>query len=555
MSFESLEKLQSRFLESQGYRIYKCPICGDHYYGFDPSSCGEYPEKSYSFIRENRGKIHSLKDFIKLFNRYFEEHGHKPIHRYPVIARWRDDLLLTIASIACFQPWVTSGIVEPPANPLVIHQPSMRFEDYTNVGYTGRHSIAFTMSAHHAFNKYWKEEMLELAYGFFTEELGLDKTELTFKLSMWSGGGNAGECYEVIAGGLELATLVLMHYAKDPQGSLIIEGERYSESGMRIIDTGYGAERIVWFMTGKENLFEANYPELVSHYTKHFGISKDDKDYYTQLLLEGKLSKDDPRIKRLAEMYRLIDFLRVIVSLAHDGAVPSNKKEGYLLRLSIRQAYSILWRFTELEDLYDGAKMMFSWLKENLDPQMNPRALDYIKEILEIEKEKFKKLVEKFKNYDFSKLKDISKIVELYETKGLPIFYYEDKLPVSTDEILQALAAKQVKQGFKKMKVYEEHVKLPRELPATRELFYEQPYTFEAESNVLWISEDGRYVVLDQTIFYPEGGGQPSDTGFLENLRVKNVFRQGKHIVHEVEGETKKNAKESALSEESSKSS
>jgi len=535
MEASMLKSLESRFLESRGYKIYRCPICGEYYYGFDPNSCGEYPEKPYEFVGNPRGRIHSLRDFIRIFNRYFEEHGHTPIRRYPVIARWRDDILLTIASIACFQPWVTSGVVEPPANPLVIHQPSMRFEDYTNVGYTGRYSVAFTMSAHHAFNKYWKEEMLEYALGFFTEELGLEQEELTFKLSLWSGGGNAGECYEVIAGGLELATLVLMHYARDPRGSVVIDGERYSESGMRVIDTGYGAERIVWFMTGKENVFEANYPELIQHYARHFDVSNEDKDYYTEKLLSGKMDKRDPRIKRLAEMYRLIDLLRVLVTLAHDGAVPSNKKEGYLLRLAIRQAYSILWRFTDLENLYDGAKLMFHWLKDNLDPSMNPQALDYIKEILEIEKEKFRRLVDKFKNYDFSKLKDISKIIELYETKGLPIFYYEDKLPVSVDEVLKTLATKQVRQGFKKMKIYEERIKLPENLPPTRELFYEDPYRFEAEAKILWKSPDSRFVVLDRTIFYPEGGGQPSDTGFIGDLRVKNVFRQGKHIVHEVE--------------------
>jgi len=58
------------------------------------------------------------------------------------------------ASIYDFQPWVTSGLVEPPANPLVIVQPSIRLNDVDNVGRTGRHMTCFTMGAHHAFNTF-----------------------------------------------------------------------------------------------------------------------------------------------------------------------------------------------------------------------------------------------------------------------------------------------------------------------------------------------------------------------------------------------------------------
>jgi len=51
---------------------------------------------------------------------FFENHGHTRVERYPVVARWRDDIYLTIASIADFQPFVTGGVVPPPANPLTI---------------------------------------------------------------------------------------------------------------------------------------------------------------------------------------------------------------------------------------------------------------------------------------------------------------------------------------------------------------------------------------------------------------------------------------------------
>jgi len=441
-------------------------------------------------------------------------------------------LLLTIASIVCFQPWVTEGIVEPPANPLVIHQPCLRFDDYRNVGYTARHSVAFTMSAHHAFNKYWKEEMLQLCIEFF-QDLGFLPEEITFKLSMWEGGGNAGECYEVIISGLEVATLVLMHYKEDPQGTVELQGRRYSELPVKVIDTGYGAERILWILTGKPTVFDAVYPELVKHLEQLFGVDKDEKEQYINQLLSGRV--DRQAAKKLASMYRLLDFLRVICLLAHDGAVPSNKKDGYLLRLAIRQAYSLLWKYTEKEDLKEEAKQMFYWIKENIDPAFDQRRLEYILEVLEIEKERFKKLVEQFRNFDFSRLKTPEDVAKLYETQGLPIFYYEDRLPCEVDQVFELLAGSKLTGGVKKIKQEKKLLPLPKELPPTQQEYYTDPYCTETRARILWVSENEKYVVLDRTIFYPEGGGQPADTGFINNRRVRRAFLQEGKIVHELE--------------------
>ena len=99
-----------------------------------------------------RGK--ELKDSMRsLFLDYFSENSHSKVAPYPVIARWRDDIHLTIASIADFQPHVTSGQVPPPANPLCISQPCIRLTDVAAVGRSGRHLTTFEMMAHHAFNR------------------------------------------------------------------------------------------------------------------------------------------------------------------------------------------------------------------------------------------------------------------------------------------------------------------------------------------------------------------------------------------------------------------
>ena len=90
---------------------------------------------------------------------FFEERGHTRINRYPVVARWRDDLYLTIASIADFQPFVTSGQVPPPANPLTISQPCIRLNDLDSVGRSGRHLTTFEMMAHHGTFTKWNYGM------------------------------------------------------------------------------------------------------------------------------------------------------------------------------------------------------------------------------------------------------------------------------------------------------------------------------------------------------------------------------------------------------------
>ena len=134
----------------------ECPSCGAHFWtrDHDRELCGEPPCEDYRFIgEESFAEPHSLEEMREAFLSYFEDNGHERIDPYPVAAnRWRDDVLLTQASIYDFQPLVTSGQTPPPANPLCISQPCIRMQDIDNVGKTGRHTMAFEMMGHHAFN-------------------------------------------------------------------------------------------------------------------------------------------------------------------------------------------------------------------------------------------------------------------------------------------------------------------------------------------------------------------------------------------------------------------
>ncbi|MEM2686756.1 MAG: alanine--tRNA ligase-related protein, partial [Thermoproteota archaeon] len=155
------------FLSEGGFTRRRCVKCGRFFWTLDPSreDCGESPCSPYTFIGRRVGRsMDDLSQVREAFLGFFRKRGHEVISPYPVVCRWRDDLYLTDASIVDFQPYVTDGIIPPPANPLVISQPCIRLVDIDLVGKTlGRHLTIFEMGGHHAFNSedkevYWKED-------------------------------------------------------------------------------------------------------------------------------------------------------------------------------------------------------------------------------------------------------------------------------------------------------------------------------------------------------------------------------------------------------------
>jgi alanyl-tRNA synthetase len=129
MQFNEKE-YQIDFFKEQGFVRKKCRICGLYFWTQigDRDTCGDSPCEEYTFIgNPPTSRSYSVDETREEFLSFFENNGHTRIQPYPVIARWREDLFLTIASIADFQPYVTEGIIPPPANPLVISQQCLRF--------------------------------------------------------------------------------------------------------------------------------------------------------------------------------------------------------------------------------------------------------------------------------------------------------------------------------------------------------------------------------------------------------------------------------------------
>jgi alanyl-tRNA synthetase len=511
----------------------------------------------------------SYREVRDLFIDFFRRHDHEVIEPKPVVARWREDLYLTIASIIVFQPHVTSGLVPPPANPLVIAQPCIRLEDIDSVGLTlGRHLTNFIMGGHHAFNYkdkhiYWTNETVEYAYQFFVEELGIPEDELTFKESWWEGGGNAGPCFEVSAGGLELATLVFMMYK-------VVDG-RYEELPIRIVDTGYGIERIAWFLQKTPTAFHAVYGPLVSEFHRIIGVPEPRNEFlltalqgmpklkiggrqelfkYVANTLGLRIGEVEEELSRIFDLYAILDHTKTVMLMLADGVVPSNSGEGYLARLVIRRTLRRLSRLSRDVKLVELiAKQISFW--SDMYPNAY-KARDRILEMVELEEEKYRSTLSRVSaiasRYSSTKLPTVEDLVEIYDAHGIPPEILAEeiekryKVKIEIPENFYSVVASRHSRP-KVLKTVEE-VKLPKEvveefsrLSSTEPLFHLEPYTKRFKAKVLGVYKN--YVVLDRTAFYPEGGGQLGDRGYLYlNGRVYKVIdtkKIGDVVVHILE--------------------
>ncbi len=572
-----------KFFEKNGFVRKQCPSCGSYFWtkNGEQERCGDTPCVEYSFIGNSPvKKEYSLDEMRSAFLKFFERHGHTIIERYPVLARWREDVFLVNASIYDFQPHVTSGVVDPPANPLVVSQPSIRLTDLDSVGRTGKHLSSFEMLGHHAFNYpdkeiYWKEETVALCHEFLTEELGIDGDMVSYKEHPWAGGGNAGPSVEVLVGGLEVATLVFMSMKEDDSGDFEFKGKRYAPMPIRVVDTGYGLERLAWISQGTPTIYETVFPEFLPWIFEKLGIEHrlDERRYRGILeahsimggLMDLDLGRlDEQRMKIVAAMkergidigleeyksiigpleraYALADHAKTIALMLTDGAVPSNVKAGYLLRLLIRRALRILEEVKMDVPLYE----LVIKQRHFYDAIMGPMPDSYLKDVLELEAERYRDTQKKGENIIKGLVKkgvkeiDTETLIELYDSHGLH--------PSTVKRIAEKHGVKvDIPENFSSL-VAERHEEEKREkkkdarrygLPTTYPLYYDDEHAKEFDGKVIY-SKNGE-VILDKTLFYPEGGGQPADHGILisggKEYPVKDVQKYDGVIVHFIEGE------------------
>ncbi|MFB6070694.1 MAG: alanine--tRNA ligase [Halanaeroarchaeum sp.] len=581
------EAYRLEYFEEEGFTRKQCTQCGAHFWTRDDDreTCGEPPCDDYEFI-DNPGfeETYSLEEMREAFLSFFEDRGHERVDPYPVAAnRWRDDVLLTQASIYDFQPLVTSGQTPPPANPLTISQPCIRMQDIDNVGKTGRHTMAFEMMAHHAFNTredaegeyayegevYWKDETVELCDDFFAD-MGADLEELTYIEDPWVGGGNAGPAFEVLYRGAELATLVFMSMEQDPEGEYEMkDGNRYSPMDTYVVDTGYGLERWTWVSQGTPTVYEAVYPDMIAFLKDNAGIelSAEERDLVRRASkLAGRMDIDeveDVRAARdniadklgvetdyveslvspLEDIYAIADHSRTLAYMFGDGIVPSNVGTGYLARMVLRRTKRLV------DDV--GVDAPLDELVDMQAERLDYENRDTIREMVRSEVEKYQETLERGGRRVRQLAREHARddrpipeetLVELYDSHGIQPDMVEDiaaevGAEVEVPDNFYSLVAQRHDTAGGAAETDEEDERLG-DLPETDRLYYDDQYRTEFEAVVLDVFErdEGYDVVLDQTMFYPEGGGQPADHGTLatdeSTVDVTDVQREDGVILH-----------------------
>ena len=576
-------------LKQEGFRRGKCQKCGTSFWSVDPDQkvCGD-PACSGGFRFFGKKVAKKDLDYIgvwKEFSGIFSKLGYTPIDRYPVAARWRDDTDFVQASIYDFQPYVVSGEVKPPANPLVVPQFSLRFNDIDNVGITGAHYTGFVMIGQHAFmppEKWNQQKYFSDIHTWLRKGLGLPNEEITYHEDAWTGGGNIGPCMEFFSRGLELGNQVYMTHA--------IKQGKLEELKLKVLDMGMGHERNAWFCKGSSTSYETTFPAVCSRLYKAAGIKTDSRMMQKFLPYSSYLNIDEAEdinktwqfvakqtgykadelknnILPLSALYSIAEHTRSLLVALSDGVLPSNVGGGYNLRVILRRALGFIGQYGWNLQLPEIARWHAEYLKP-LFPELMEH-LDEVTEILEVEKEKYSATRQKSRQIVVSLLRkdgagkekyektekiDEKKLLELYDSNGIsPELIREEakklgkdiKIPDNFYALVAGLHEKAEQYSATKKS---EELDIGKSEETKAEYF--EDYTKDSFRSVILSMSSGwkhegkdipkaGWIILKNTLFYPTSGGQIHDTGILKSEKgsanVINAIKQGSVIVHVVD--------------------
>ena len=506
-------------------------------------------------------------DIRTAFLEYFARNGHEIVPSSPLVPRNDPTLLFTNAGMVQFKN-VFTGLERRPYQRAATAQKCVRaggkHNDLENVGYTTRHHTFFEMLGNFSFGDYFKDRAIELAWNLITRDFGLARDRLL--VTVYADDDEAASWWAKIAGLPESKIIriptsdnfwamgevgpcgpcseIFFDHGEDipggPPGSLDADGDRFVEiwnlvfmqfdqvaPGVRVplprasVDTGMGLERIAAVLQGKHD----NY----------------DIDLLRALILASAeasgVAPDGPH----AVSHRVIaDHVRASAFLIADGVLPSKEGRGYVLRRIMRRAMRhahilgckdpLIWRLVPAL-----VQQMGSAYPELL------RAQPLISETLRFEETNFKQMLERglrLLEGETARLGPGDALpgevaFRLYDTYGFPLDLTEDVLrgqnrTVAVEGFSAAMAqqreeARKSWVGSGEAKTESVWFGLRDELGATEFLGYE---TETAEGVVLAIMRNGERVaeagtgdeiavIINQTPFYAESGGQIGDTGVI----------------------------------------
>lgn len=566
-----------------GFSRDQCKQCKKFFWSKSPKpNCGDsICRGSYAFIGQGvgigaKGQKLTFAQAYKTFEKSFTS-ARIPctaIPRYPVVARWRNDVDYVAAGIYCFQPYCVTGEMEPPANPLICPQFCVRFNDLDNIGLTGRHYSGFVMLGIQVFNypdkyHFFKEECVEFNYNWLTGELGIDPEELTFTEDLWAGGGNMGPSIEYFVRGMELGNMVFMQFKTFHDGS-------FEELKVKVIDTGIGLERIAWVVNGEATSYMTVFREALGFLLKKLEVTVDkevwDKfgPYSSQLDVDEnpdldktwaqisdiiKLDKDAIKkaIEPLRDIFIILDHTRSALFLISDGSLPSNVGGGSNLRNILRRSFAILKKQGWWEKLkVEGFLELFEHHKHDLKELYGEfKEYSSFNEIIQLEIKRWE-VTDEVQRQRLTKLQQTEKTLSLEHwavamtSWGIPADTIAaiTKTPIP-DRLYQYIAEKQERI----VKAADQILYDTAHLPETVSLYFEQNHDLNVhhdlshfEGRVLEVFENmldkGKrdIVILDQSGFYPTSGGQSHDIGRLRigdrEYHVVNVEKVGRCVLH-----------------------
>jgi alanyl-tRNA synthetase len=520
---------------------------------------------------------------------YFARNGHAVVPSSPLVPRNDPTLMFTNAGMVQFKN-VFTGLEKRPYSRAATAQKCVRaggkHNDLDNVGYTARHHTFFEMLGNFSFGDYFKDRAIELAWDLVTREFGLPADRLmvtvfidddeAFDLwkriaglpenkivriagsdNFWQMGdvGPCGPCSEIFYDHGP-------HIPGGPPGSADAEGDRFIEiwnlvfmqfeqraDGIRAalprpsIDTGMGLERIAAVMQGTHDDYRIDlFGAIISHVADLTGV--------------------EPENGRGVSHRVIADHLRASSFLIADGVLPSNEGRGYVLRRIMRRAM----RHAQLL----GADSPLMWrLVPTLVREMGQaypelsRAEPLITETLRLEESRFRKTLERglsILEEETRNLKPGDRLkgataFTLYDTYGFPLDLTQDALKprgigVDTEGFAAAMERQREKAraswaGSGEAATEALWFALREKVGATEFLGYE---TERAEGVVAALVQDGKEVsklkagdsaaiILNQTPFYAESGGQVGDSGIMSAdgvlLRVADTQKKaGDLFVH-----------------------
>ena len=528
-----------------------------------------------------------INDIRESFLGYFESNDHERVRSSSLVPLNDPTLMFSNSGMVQFKN-VFTGLESRDYSRAVTAQKCIRaggkHNDLENVGYTLRHHTFFEMLGNFSFGDYFKDEAIYYAWNFITKELSIspDKLYVTIyhddeqayeswkkissfddnkiiristKDNFWSMGdtGPCGPCSEIFYDHgnnfkgkppseldetedrfVEIWNLVFMQYEQ------INENERI-DLPKPSIDTGMGIERIAAVLQGTNDNYEVD------------SIKR---------IIENSIELTRNNEKKFLSSHRVIaDHLRSSCFLIADGVLPSNEGRGYVLRRIMRRAM----RHVHLLQYNDVlmTKLVPTLINEMKDayPEL-VRANSLITETLKYEEIKFKKLLDrgiKHLEEESSNLNEgdtLSGIsaFKLYDTYGFPLDLTEDILRSKNINVDKSQFESQLEEqrklarsnwsGSGDQETEKIWFSLNQKIKPTEFLGYTNN---DSESTVLSIVTDGKetnnlkkgeqsILILNQTVFYAESGGQIGDEGLILNNEFKFIVsdtkRKGGIIIH-----------------------